>query len=121
MNAIDAALAKPDNTAFAIAIGDDCLLRDCLEREVNDGGFDQFFVNFSGDTSLETITALERLGARHTAELVRRAIAVFPTGHPSPDRDARLDQMEGIRGTAEELRDNLDTAFYEYRDDLAQL
>ena len=108
MNAIEAALAKPDNTEFAIAMSDLLFARheavgfagmseaeqtayclDCLEREVNNGGFDQFFVNSSGDTSLETITALDRLGAHHTADLVRRAVAVFPNGDPSSDRDVR--------------------------------
>jgi hypothetical protein len=71
MNAIEAALAKPDNTEFAIAMSDLVFARhnavgfaamsqaeqtaycvDCLEREVNNGGFDQFFANSSGDTSL---------------------------------------------------------------------
>jgi hypothetical protein len=140
MNAIEAALAKPDNTEFAIAMSDLVFARhnavgfaamseaeqtaycvDCLEREVNNGGFDQFFANSSGDTSLETITALGRIRAHHTADLVRRAIAVFPGGQPSPDRDTRQDQIEVVRPVAEELWDELDAAFYEYRDDLAQL
>jgi hypothetical protein len=109
MNAIETALAKSDNTEFAIAMSDLVFARheavgfaimsvaeqtvycvDCLEREVNNGGFDQFFVNSSGDTSLETITALKRVGADHTADLVRRAVLVFPNGHPSPDRNTRL-------------------------------
>jgi uncharacterized protein DUF4375 len=140
MNAIEAALAKHDNTEFAIAMSNLIFARheavgfaamseaeqtaycaDCLEREVNNGGFDQFFVNSSGDTSLETITALDRLGASHTAELVRRAVAVFPDGHPSSDRDARFDQIEAARPAVEKIWAALDAAFYEYRDDIAQL
>ena len=140
VNAIEAALAKLDNTEFAIAISDLVFARhqavgfaamsqaeqtaycvDCLEREVNNGGFDQFFANSSGDTSPETITALGRMRAYHTADLVRRAIAVFPNGQPSPDRNTRYDQIEAVRPKAEEVWGELDAAFYEYRDDLAQL
>ena len=133
MSAVDDALAKVDDTAFAIdmsnlvfarheAVGFMALTEaeqtvyclDALEREVNNGGFDQFFFNSSGDTAMETVTPLERLGANQTAGLVRRAVGVFPGGRPSADRDAR--EPDGG-----ELWSQLTDAFYEYRDNLTAL
>ena len=140
MSAVDGALAKTDDTAFAIDMSDLVFARweqagfaglsqaeqtvyclDALEREVNNGGFDQFFFNSSGDTAMETIAALERLGAKHTAALVRRAVAVFPDGQPVADRDAREKQMATLPDSARELWSKLDDEFYEYRDNLAVL
>ena len=140
MSAVDDALREKDDTAFAIAMSNLVFARceaagfaalsqaeqtvyclDALEREVNNGGFSQFFFNSSGDTALETVAALERLGAPHTAGLVRRAVSAFPGGRPSPDRDAREKQMEALPESATELWSELDTAFFEYRDNLAAL
>jgi hypothetical protein len=139
VSVVDDALRERDDTAFAIAMSNLVFSRreaagfealseaeqtvyclDALEREVNNGGFSQFFFNSSGDTALETVSALERLGARHTAGLVRRAVSVFPDG-PSPQRDAREKQMDGLPESARELWSKLDEEFFEYRDNLAAL
>ena len=140
MSAVDHALAKPDDTAFAIDMSNLVFARyeqvgfadlteaeqtvyclDALEREVNNGGFDQFFFNSSGNTALQTLAALERLGAQHPAGLVRRAVAVFPGGQPSADRDERETQMEALPESARELWSQLDDEFYEYKDNLTAL
>lgn len=140
MSGADDALREKDDTAFAIAMSNLVFARceaagfealseaeqtvyclDALEREVNNGGFSQFFFNASGDTALETVSALERLGAGHTAALVRRALSVFPGARPSADRDAREKQMDGLPESARELWSELDQAFCEYRDNLAAL
>ena len=137
---VDSALAKADDTAFAIdmsnlvfarheAVGFAALTEaeqtvyclDALEREVNNGGFDQFFFNSSGDTAMETVLALERLGASHTAGLVRRAVGVFPGGRPAADRDAREKHMDALPESARELWSELTDAFCEYRDNLTAL
>jgi hypothetical protein len=88
---------------------------------VNNGGFSQFFLNSSGDTAAETIAALERLGAGHTAGIVRRAVSAFPGGRPSADRDVREKQMNALPESASGLWSELDGAFLEYRDNLAAL
>jgi hypothetical protein len=140
MAAVDDALARTDDTAFAIAMSELVFARheavgfgalsepeqtvyclDALEREVNNGGFDQFFFNSSGDTALETVAALERLGAAHTAGLVRRALAVFHGGRPAADRGEREKQMEALPESARDTWSKLDEAFFEYRDNLAAL
>jgi hypothetical protein len=94
---------------------------DALEREANNGGFDQFFANSSGDTAQETVKALETIGARAAADIVRRAIATFPGGAPAADREERLDQLDAAGEEREGLWDALDQEFYSYPDDLAAL
>jgi hypothetical protein len=140
MAAVDDALASADDTAFAIAMSNLVFARhesagfealteaeqtvyclDALEREVNNGGFEQFFFNSSGDTALETVAALERLGAAHTAGLVRRAVSVFPPGRPAADRDEREKQLAALPENTRDAWRALDEAFLEYRDNLVAL
>lgn len=140
MAAVDDALANADDTAFAIAMSNLVFARheaagfaalteaertvyclDALEREVNNGGFEQFFFNSSGDTAIETLAALERLGAAHTAGLVRRAVLVFPAGRPAADRDEREKQLAALPENARDAWRALDEAFLEYRDNLVAL
>ena len=89
-----------------------------LEDEVNDGGFDQFFYNNAGDNTAETIEALKSIGALKTADILRRAAAMFPGGMPPRERYARqgvlLQKFPDAKGF-EELNDE----FYAYPDDLA--
>jgi len=137
---IDDVLAQEDGTAFAIALSNLVFPRydrdgyaaltpaervayciDALEREVNNGGFRQFFDNSSGDTALETVAALETIGARQAAALVRRAVAVFPDGAPPRDRDERCLLVERLPETAADEWMALDGEFYGYPDDLTTL
>jgi hypothetical protein len=137
---IDDVLKETDNTTFAIALSNLVFPRydrdgfqaltgpeqvaycvDALEREVNNGGFDQFFANSSGDTAQETVKALETIGARAAAGIVRRAIAMFPDGEPAVDRDERADQLDAAGEERDGLWDSLDQEFYSYPDDLPAL
>jgi hypothetical protein len=92
-----------------------------LEREVNNGGFLQFFDNSSGDTSSQTVLALETIGADTAAGIVRRAIEAFPGGVPSADRDKREMQLNEIGEVVEDVWLDLDQEFYAYPDNLASL
>ena len=88
-----------------------------LEAEVNNGGFDQFFFNSSGDRFRETVSALRAIGAERTAALVAEAGAVFPDG-PSPDRATRMKQMEAI---PEDAFAAFDARFWTYGEALEPL
>jgi hypothetical protein len=92
-----------------------------LEAEVNNGGFDQFYSDSAGDHAAETVAALERIGAGHTAAVVRRANALFGIGGPPRDRDTREDALDQVREDREGEFEELDSAFYEYKDNLSQL
>jgi len=96
------------------------LIRD-LEAEINNGGFDQFFFNSSGDKTAETIAALEVIGASHTAGIVRNAAARFPGGMPPTDRDERQNLLAGSVSPDSDAFEDEDAAFLEYRDDLESL
>ena len=92
-----------------------------LEREVNNGGFSQFFLNSSGDNAHETVLSLKAIGADKTADLLQKAIDQFPSKTVSKDRDKRTEIVEKIEETAEEVWNDLDQKFYEYEDDLNTL
>ncbi len=50
-----------------------------LEREVNNGGFNLYFLNSSGDNAHETISALKAIGADKTADIYKRQLTNFQT------------------------------------------
>jgi hypothetical protein len=95
-------------------------LIDALEDEVNNGGFHQFFYNSAGDNTMETIQALEVVGALTMADIVKRAAAKFPGKMPPKDRFARQDILLGLFPNAAAFRE-LDEEFYGYPDDLSRL
>jgi hypothetical protein len=140
MATIDDVLSQTGPTEFAIALSNLVFPRwdrdgyagltpaeavaycvDALEREVNNGGFRQFFDNSSGDTAVETAAALDAIHARQAAALVRRALAQFPQGAPPRDRDERSRLMDELPESAAERWMILDDEFYTYPDDLTTL
>jgi hypothetical protein len=88
------------------------LIIENLEREINNGGFDQFYWNSSGDYAMETINALKQIGANKTAEIVKKANDKFPNGIVPEDRDKRGEILEKISEESSEYWNNLDTKFY---------
>ena len=92
-----------------------------LEGEVNNGGFDQWFFNSSGDCAFDTPPSLIRIGAEATARIVKKAISYFPGGNPSKDWEKRREQMKKINDLIEMKWNELDDKFYKYEDDLEVL
>ncbi len=65
----EALMAKPavnDTEKVVLAI-------EAMEREVNNGGFEQFFTNASNEYAPVLVDALNRIGAAKTAEIVARS------------------------------------------------
>lgn len=93
----------------------------CLEREVNNGGFNQYFINSSGKFAHQTIQSLKRIGANTTANILQKAIDQFPDKKIPQDRDERNELVEQIEATANEVWNELDQQFYQYADDLNTL
>jgi hypothetical protein len=50
---------------------------EALEREVNNGGYDQFFVNSSREFAPTVVGALQHIGCKKTATITRRAITAL--------------------------------------------
>lgn len=92
-----------------------------LESEVNNGGFSQYFLNYSAETSCFVAEALDLIGAPKTADICRRAIAVaFPEGLPSaPEVISTL--AERFSGEVLERLGALNIEFFGYPDDLTKL
>ena len=89
-----------------------------LEQEVNNGGFSQYFYNSSGNFANEVVDAFTRIGAHKTAEICKKAVAVF-NGQVPVDRDERENLLESL--DCEDIFDECDNAFYDYEDDLEAL
>lgn len=95
-----------------------------LLREVNNGGFNQWFFNSSGDYVHETIAALDEIGAVKIATIVKQAVSFWPEGKVPKDRSARQDILQQIEDSANSDWAKLDNLFYtdgDYLDDYSEL
>jgi hypothetical protein len=92
-----------------------------LEREINNGGFNQYFFNSSGDFTHETIQALTAIRALKTVHLLQSAIDQFPDGKVPVDRTERQNLMEQIQDIANPIWEDIDKVFFLYQDDLNSL
>lgn len=81
---------------------------EALEREVNNGGYDQFFTNTSGAFAPFVVDALMRIGCPRVAALTEEAIGALSitgavtveaieaaTEEDSDERDRRLEECDG--------------------------
>jgi hypothetical protein len=92
-----------------------------LEREVNNGGFNQFYLNSSGDFAHEIIISLKKIGANKTAMIVEKANDQFPDKIVPKDRASRQEILSHIEENANEIWEELDQKFFAYEDDLNAL
>ena len=83
----------------------------CLALEISNGGFEQFFVNPSGDRWRETLRAIKTVGATKLANLFEKALSVFPDSAPSEDHATRIDQLTAAGEPAETLLWRLDSEY----------
>jgi hypothetical protein len=74
-----------------------------LDREVNNGGYHQFFCNSSRMFAPQIVQSLERIGCRRTAKITQRAIDALQV---SPVTVARIDAI--MQETNEERDQELD-------------
>ena len=92
-----------------------------LEREINNGGFNQYFYNSSGDYAHETLASLQAIGTNTNADILQQAIDQFPSSNVPKNRQERQNVLEQIAAKAKEVWENLDQKFYAYEDDLNEL
>ena len=92
-----------------------------VERELNNGGFNQYFWNSSGDFANETIASLKAIGAEKTAALLQQAMDQFPDRKVPTNRDERNELQEQIQEQADEVWNELDEKFYLYEENLNEL
>lgn len=141
MSKIDKVLSIEDETEKVIEIGqllwdksknDDnfeslnleektVLYIEMLEGQVNNGGFDQYFFNSSGDYAHETLEALERINAPQMRSILDEAIKSFPITPVPKDTEKRRKYMDDLPESVIDSWERLDNKFYEYPESLAGL
>ena len=86
-----------------------------LEREVNNGGFSQFFANSTPELVLLVVDSLESIKCPNAAKISSEAIALLnlPANFTEEDLD------DGLTDEVEEQLGNLDQRFFKYEDDIA--
>jgi Domain of unknown function (DUF4375) len=90
---------------------------EALEREVNNGGYDQFFLNSSREFAPVIVGALERIGCKKTANVTRRAIKALSIS------DLTSDAIEAVISTPDEGRrsklNRCDDSYYKSAEPIA--
>jgi Domain of unknown function (DUF4375) len=89
-----------------------------LEREINNGGFEQYFSNSAGSYAHETVDYLNAIGASRTAAILRDANHQFPDGVVPSLADTRRQLISDLWPDGNSLWEELDTRFFAYEDDL---
>lgn len=91
---------------------------EALEREVNNGGFEQFFLNSSREFTPIVVDALRRIACNATAELTEEAIGVLGIEGP-----VTVEAVESVMDDKNEDVDdrlgNCDDRYYELEEDIA--
>lgn len=90
----------------------------CLEREINNGGFSQYFFNSSGNFAHLTVLSLRTINANTTADILQKAIDQFPNKEVPQNRTKRQVILEQIEEVANPIWEELDQKFFVYEDDL---
>jgi HEAT repeat protein len=104
-------LAPPLRTYLAVTI---------LKGEVENGGFEQYFANSSGDDWREALAGLKEIGAKKTVALLKEVIAMFDDSTPSPKRKTRVEQMNRWNSKQVARLRKIEDAFYKDPDRLTE-
>lgn len=62
-----------------------------FDREIINGGFDQYFINPSGKNTIQLSEALKTIGATFSSNLLDQSIRVFPQNFPFENHEIRED------------------------------
>ena len=92
-----------------------------LEREINNGGFNQFFYNSSGGYTEQIIDALRKIGSTKFLKIVENASAQFPNSLVPKDDTERQKLLEKIGSQANAVWNELDSEFFQYEEDIYSL
>jgi hypothetical protein len=92
-----------------------------FEREVNNGGFSQYFQNDSGNYTEETVNAFKAIGSKIFLNILENAINKFPNSLVPKNNDERNEVLMELESNNENLWTELDNKFYEYEEDIYEL
>ncbi len=91
---------------------------EALEREVNNGGYSQFFFNSSNEYAAFIVDALLRIGRPETAAITREALDILGIEGPLT-AEAVERAMDSENPRREERLSQLDDQYYQTAGDLA--
>ena len=106
------ALKEIEQTIFCI---------DGLLREVENGGFVQFFYRESGAYAIDTLAALERIKAKESAHILNILIDLFPNRLIPADEEERDALMETIEEEHADVLTQLEDEFHDVGENLVGL
>jgi hypothetical protein len=92
-----------------------------LEGEANNGAFDQYFGNSSGEFANEALQGLKAVGAHRMADIFEAAINLFPNSQVPTDREERNKVLDNFTPDQEQQLSKLTSEFTDYPDDLSSL
>lgn len=83
-----------------------------LSGEVDNGGFEQFYFNSSGDQATAVPAELRQIGADAMADIVSRANALFGSNGPPSDLSLRRELINSLPDRIIEQFHSFDTEYY---------
>jgi hypothetical protein len=113
--AIEGALLRKSDLSPAETV---VIAIEAMEREVNNGGFAQFFINSSCEYAPVLVASLEQIGASKTSSLAQRAISILgatPEWLPGDYESAASDISE----SAAEALSQCDAEYYKLAEPIA--
>ncbi|HEY0997113.1 MAG TPA: DMP19 family protein [Gemmatimonadaceae bacterium] len=110
----DGYAALTDDERVVLCLGE-------MEAEVNNGGWEQYFLNSSGDHAHDTLRALQAVGATVAAEILQSAMKVFGKGGPPADRGAREALLGGLTAKQRATLDRLSSRYYAQAEPIADI
>jgi len=87
-----------------------------LQAEASNGTLHQYFYNSTGDSAAQTLTALERLGAKRAHTILGNAIAAFGVSGYTSNREERIKRLTSIPNQYEVFQGLTDKLFDESED-----
>ena len=94
---------------------------DGLLREMENGGFVQFFRQEAGAHSHDTLDALERIKARESHAVLSAMLDFFPNRQVPTDEDERTDEFDKIESERGDEITELDDRFHDSGENLIAL
>ena len=92
-----------------------------LQREVNNGGFGQYFFNSAGRYAHEALNGLKEIKAPKIAEMLNQAINAFPSLPVPKDRQVRELVVSDVSQKVLDTWSKLNQEFYQYPENLYEL
>ncbi|KQL41850.1 hypothetical protein AN960_00875 [Bacillus sp. FJAT-25509] len=71
-------------------------LIDSLLMELNNGGFDQYFLNWTGEHWQETVSILDNLGISFLSNLVKKASEIYRSDKAEDDILDELNELDNV-------------------------